>query len=110
MIVLAAAENDATNPIAAGRPSHCYNLLAILAPIETLNLPKIRFDAGVLELADSLDHQARPYLVIIDLLVALELVELRLLRRHKELEHEPTAVLVGKKIGQTLQSSRLFFV
>jgi len=95
---------------AAGRPSHCYNLFAILAPIETLNLPKIRLDAGLLELPDSLDHQARPYLAIIDLLIALELVELRLLRRHKELEHEPTAVLVGKKIGQTLQSSRLFFV
>jgi myo-inositol catabolism protein IolC len=30
--------------------------------------------------------------------------------RHKELEHEPTAVLVGEKIGQTLQSSRLSFV
>src|ERR1700720_1404517 len=110
LIVLTAAENDATNPIAASRPGRCHNLLAILAPIETLNLPKIRFDAGVLELADSLDHQARPHLAIIDLLIALELVELRLLRRHKELEHEPTAVLVGKKIGQTLQSSRLFFV
>src|SRR6476661_834501 len=110
LIILAAAENDATDPIAAGRPSRCYNLLAILAPIETLNLPQIRFDAGVLELVDGLNHQARPHLAIIDLLVALKLVELRLLRRHNELEHEPTAVLVGKKIGQTLQSSRLFFV
>src|SRR3984957_10476051 len=75
LIVLAAAENDATDPIAAARPGRCYNLLAI-----------------------------------IDLLVALKLVELRLLRRHKELEHEPTTVLVGEIIGQTLQSSRLFFV
>jgi hypothetical protein len=63
-----------------------------------------------LELVNGLDHQARPYLAIIDPLVALELVELHLLRRHKELEHEPTAVLVGEKIGQTLQSSCLFFV
>src|SRR5215813_4307042 len=43
-------------------------------------------------------------------LIALELVELRLLRRHKELEHESTAALVGEIIGQTLQSSRLSFV
>src|SRR6202040_737392 len=110
LIVLAAAENDATDPIAAGHPGRRYNLLAIVAPIETLNLPQIRFDTGVLELVDGFDHQARPHLAIIDLLIALELVEPRLLRRHKELEHEPTEVLVGEIIGQTLQSSRLFFV
>src|SRR5215470_16492553 len=110
LIVLAAAENDATDPVAAGRPGRRYNLLAIVAPIETLNLPQIRFDAGVLELVDGLDHQARPHLAIIDLLIALELVELRPLRRHEELEHESTAVLVGEIIGQTLQSSRLSFV
>ena len=98
LIVLAAAENDATDPVAAGGPGRRYNLLAIIAPIEALNLPQIRFNAGVLELVDGLDHQARSRLTIVDFLVALELVELRLLRRDKELEHEQTAVLVGETI------------
>src|SRR5215475_3583410 len=102
LIVLAAAENNATDPVAAGRPRRCYNLLAIVAPIETLNLPQIRFDAGILELMDSLDHQARPHLAIVEPLVALDFVELGFLRRDKELEHESTAALVGEIIGQTL--------
>jgi hypothetical protein len=55
----------------------------------------------------ALDHQARPELEIIGLLVALELIELRLLRRHQELEHEATAVLGSEKIGQAFQSGGL---
>src|SRR5262249_25123734 len=62
LVVLAAAENDATDPSTASRPGRCHNLLAIAAPIETLNLPQIRFNAGVLELVDGLNHQARPHL------------------------------------------------
>jgi hypothetical protein len=60
LIVLAAAENDAIDPIAAGRPGRCYNLLAIVAPIETLNLPQIRLDAGILELAPRPSSEAVP--------------------------------------------------
>src|SRR5919106_4599980 len=106
-VVLAAAENDAADLVAAARPRRRHDRLAILAAIETFDFPQIRIDAGVLELADGLDHQAGPELQIIGFPVALELVELRLLRRHEQLEHEATAVRGGEKIGQALQSGGL---
>ena len=109
LIVLAAAQHDAADLIAAAGARRRHDRLAILAPIEAFDLPEIRLDAGVLQLADGLDHQARPQLEIIGLLVALELVELRLLRRHQELEHEAAAVRAGEIIGQALQAGRLPF-
>ncbi len=55
---------------------------------------------------DRVDHVARPARPVVRALVAVELFELRLLRRHQELEHElpPRAVQV---LGQVEQPSRL---
>jgi hypothetical protein len=88
-------------------PRRRHNPLTILAAIETFDFPHIRIDASVLQLADSLDHQAWPNLEIIGLLVALKLVELRLLRRHQEFEHEAAAVPFREKSGQAFQSGNL---
>jgi hypothetical protein len=58
-LVLAAAENDATDMIAATGARRRYDAFAILAPIQAFNLLQIWFDAGVLKFVDSLDYQAR---------------------------------------------------
>jgi hypothetical protein len=99
-VVLAAAENDAADVVTAAIPRCRHDALAVLAAIEALDFPHIRIDAGILELADRLDHQAGPQLDIIGLPAAPEPVELRLLRRHQELEHEATSALGREKIGQ----------
>src|SRR6185369_4179422 len=106
-MVLAAAKNDAADLVAAAGSRGRHDRPAILAAIKALDLPYVRIDAGILELADGLDHQVGPQLEIIGLRVALELVELRLLRRHQELEHEATAFVGGEKIGQAFQSGGL---
>src|SRR5260221_1908579 len=59
-IVLAAAENDATDPVTTAGPRRRDDRLAIFAAIEAFDFPQIRFDAGGLELANGLDHQAGP--------------------------------------------------
>jgi hypothetical protein len=46
-LVLAAAENDATDMIAATGARCRYDAFAILAPIQVFNLPQIWFDAGI---------------------------------------------------------------
>src|SRR5262249_46397937 len=49
-----------------------HDLFAILPAIESLDLPDIRLDAGILQLLDRLHHQLRPQLEAVRLLVALE--------------------------------------
>jgi len=55
-LVLAAAENDAPDTIAAADTRRRYDAFAILTPIQAFNLPQIWFDTGVLKLVDRLDH------------------------------------------------------
>src|SRR4030095_16906389 len=56
-LVLAPAEDNAADavPPAAARRSH--DLLAVLATVEPLDLPDVRLDAGILELADRPAHE-----------------------------------------------------
>src|SRR5262249_34874029 len=63
-------------------------------------------DAGVLELVDRVDHVARSPRPVIRARVAVQLLELRLLRRHEQLEHElPSRAM--KVFGQLAQASSL---
>src|SRR5262249_62278380 len=64
-LVLAAAENDASDVIAAAGACRRYESFAVLAPIQAFNLPQIWFDAGVLKLLDRFDHQAGPQFAIV---------------------------------------------
>src|SRR5207302_6370136 len=86
-LVLAPSEDDAADAGAAGAPCRSDDGRAVLRAIETLDLPDVGLDACVLELVDRVDHVARAARPIVRALVAMELFELRLLRRHEELEH-----------------------
>src|SRR5712664_2124703 len=89
LLVLAPAEDDAADAIPAATVGGGHDPLAVLPTVEPLDLPDVRLDSGTLELADRLDHQPWPELQIVGLLVALEQLELRFLRGHQQLEHEP---------------------
>jgi hypothetical protein len=90
---------------AAPRDSH--NFLAVFAAVETLDLPGVRLNSRVLELPHCLDHKPQPELQVVRLLVPLEGVELRLLRRHQQLEHERAAAPCVQVFGQAFQAARL---
>src|SRR5262249_2267250 len=80
-LVLAAAENDASDVIAAAGACPRYESFAVLAPIQAFNLPQIWFDAGVLKLLDRFDHQAGPQFAIVGRFITVWLLQLRFLRR-----------------------------
>src|SRR5215510_8553353 len=109
-IVLAATKNDTGDMMAPTGACRRHDALAILAPCEPFDLPQIRIDAAVLELMNGFDHQARPQFKIVRLPVALEPVELDLLRWNQELEHEAAAAAGGEEIGKALQARRLPFI
>src|SRR5262245_33793513 len=88
LLVLAPAEDDAADAVSPAAARGDDDPLAVLTTVEPLDLPDVRFDPGVLELADRPDHEAWPHLQIVGLL-APERLKLRLLRRHQQLEHEP---------------------
>ena len=52
----------------------------------------------------------RPELEVVGLLVALQPVELRLLRRHQQLEHETASLCACEVVGQPLQPRGLALV
>src|SRR5689334_10761116 len=56
VLVRPAAEDDAADGRAAAATCRVDDLLAILATIESLDLPDIRLDAGVLQRVHRLDH------------------------------------------------------
>jgi hypothetical protein len=105
-VVLAAAQDDAADLVAAAAPRHRHYLHAVLAAVESLDLPDVGLDADLLQVLDRAHHQAGPDLAVVGLLVALEPLELRWLGRHQQLEHEQPAALV-QVVGQPLQTSRL---
>jgi hypothetical protein len=70
-LVLAVAENDTSDMIAAAAACRRYESFAVLAPIQAFNLPQIWFDAGVLKLLDRFDHQTGPQLAIVGRFIAV---------------------------------------
>src|SRR5262249_3553189 len=106
LVLTPAAENAAdAHPAAAacGRDDP----LAVLTTVEPLDLPDVRLDPGTLELAERPDHEPWPELQIVCLPVARERLELRLLRRHQQLEHEPAPALAVPAFGRLPQTRAL---
>src|SRR5439155_10907211 len=79
---------------------------AVLAPVEPLDLPDVRLDPCILKPDDGVHHVPGTAGAIVGSLVAGEILELRLLGRHQELEHE-TASRSAKILGETPEAGRL---
>src|SRR5262245_26537385 len=107
LLVLVPAEDDATDALPTAAARGRDDPLAVLMTVEPLDLPDVRLDPGTLELADRPDHEPWPELQIVCLPVAREPLELRLLRRHQQLEHEPAPALAVQVFGELLQTSGL---
>src|SRR5262245_27731284 len=105
--VLAPTEDDAPDVVAAATARRGHDPLAVLATLEPLDLPDVRLDPGVLELVDRRHHEPRAELQVVGLVVTCEPLELRLLRRHQQLEHEAAAVGVVQIVGQLAQAGGL---
>ena len=104
LVVLAAAQNDAADSVPAVSARGGHDLFAVLAPVQSFDLPNIRLDAGVLKLHDGLHHQLGTKLEVVGFLVSFETLELRLLWRHEQFEHEPAATLAVQVIRQSFQT------
>src|SRR3989442_937281 len=105
--ILASAQDDAAHLVATAPARGGDDPLAVLVPVESLDLPDVGLDLRVLKLLDGLDHQPGPQLQVIGLLVSPEPLELDLLRGHEQLEHESAVTLVVQILGQPLQAGRL---
>ena len=108
LVVFTTAEDDAAYLIAAPAAGSSHNPLAVFVPVEPFDLPNIRLNLRVLKLLNGLCHQPGAKLQIVGFLVSFELIELGLLRRNQQFEHEPAVTRVGVQIvRQALQTSRL---
>src|SRR5215510_15481928 len=99
VVIFASAQNNATYFIPVASPRRCHNLLAVLTAVESLDLPHIRFNPRVLQLLNGLNHQSGAKLQVVLLLISLNPIELRLLRRNQQFKHESTATLVAQVLG-----------
>src|SRR5262252_2570244 len=107
LVIFASAQNDATHFIPVAAPRRGHNLLAVLTAVEPLYFPHIRFNPRVLQLINGLDHQSRSKPQVVLFLIPLDPIELRLLRRNQQLEHESAATLGAQVFGQTFQAGSL---
>src|SRR6185436_12862855 len=71
-LIFTPAQDDAADFAPALAARCCHDVLAVLAPVESLDLPDVGLNLGVLELLDHLDHQAGTELRVIRLPVSLE--------------------------------------
>src|SRR5215471_11809372 len=106
-LVLTPPQDDAADFAATASARRRYNLRAVLAAVQSLDFPHVRLHLSVLELLDSLDHQPRSQLQVVSLLVAFELLKLRFLRRHQQLEHQRAATFTTQVVRKPLQAGRL---
>src|SRR5262245_48212954 len=74
-LVFPAAKHNAADLVAAAGSRRRHHRLAVLAPVQALDLPHIGLHARRLELCDGLRHQAWPDLEVIGLLVTIERVQ-----------------------------------
>src|ERR1700719_561439 len=79
-VVLATSKNNTANFVPLTAMCCGHDRLAVLMAIESLDLPDIRLNPGVLQLSNRLNHQLRTKLQIIGFLVAVDPFELRLFR------------------------------
>src|SRR5262245_31170067 len=100
-VVRAAAQDDAHAAIAPAPAHGGRDRLAVLAPGEALDLPDVRLDAGLLQLADRGVHELRARLPVPVLLAARGL-DLLGRGRDQQLEQERAVVLV-QPVAQALE-------
>ena len=80
-------------------------ICAVVAAVEPFDLPHVRLDAEGLDLANGVDHQARPHFEIVALLAA-GCGQLLGLGGHQHLEHEQPVVRV-QVVGESLEPGQL---
>src|SRR5215813_5842925 len=107
LLVLAPTEDDAADTVSAAAARGGDDPLAVLTTVEPFDLPDVRLDPGILELVDRPDHEPWPELQVVGILVTRERLELRLLRRHQQLEHEPAPAPAVQIFGEVPQTSGL---
>ena len=84
-----AAIDSGDDVVATARARLLGDADAVLAPVEALDLPDVRLDAGVLQLAHGPDDELGPQLGVVARAAAADPRELRRLGRHEQLEQEP---------------------
>src|SRR5262249_18560299 len=105
LIVFAASQDDAADTVAACAAGRGYDSFAVFAPLESFDLPDVRFHSGILELLDGLGHQPRPKREIVGSFISLDSLKLSLLCRDKQLKHEAARAFVAVQIlRQSLQT------
>src|SRR5262249_58446058 len=107
LVIFASAQNYAAHFIPGAAPRSGHNLLAVLMAVEPLDFPHVRLNPPVLPLVNGLDHQSRAKPQGVLFLISLDPIELLLLRRNQQLEHESTATLGAQVFGQTFQAASL---
>jgi hypothetical protein len=80
-IVLAAAEDDATDSVSASPAGCSHEALAVFMTLEPFDLPHVRLNPGILKLLNGLSHKLGTKLQIVGLLVSFQAIELALLGR-----------------------------
>src|SRR5262249_44633511 len=103
-VVCTATQNDAADFVPTTAPGRGHDLLVIFAAVEAFDLPYVRFDPGVLYLLDCLDHYLRAEFDVVGFLVALEAIELRLLRRYEQFEQHPAPTFTFQVVRETMQA------
>src|SRR2546427_1502932 len=110
VVVFATTKNDAADFVSPIAMRGGHGLFAVLAAIESLYLPDIRFNAGVLQLLDRLKHQPRTEVQVVGFGASPKPIELRLLCRNQQLKHESAPTLATKVVGQLPEARGLSLV
>ena len=77
--------------------------LAVLALVETLDLPDVWLDPGSLDLFDRPQHEVGAELLVVAVLIPTDRFELRVLGRHQQLK-EVLAVVVVEPVPKPLET------
>src|SRR4029079_16196649 len=108
VFICAVTQHNAADFLAPIAPCQLDEALAVINAIEPFDLPDIRLNSGVLQRANGIEHKCRPDVSIVSF-CAPDTIELRVRRRHQELEHE---LLTGCSavLRQSPESRRLTLV
>src|SRR5204862_6968199 len=101
-IVGTAAQDHADDVLATARPGLRDEHLAVGALFDSLDLPHVDIDAGVLDVGDRAAHELWAQLGLIALLVAADGLELPVLGGHPQLEEKAPLVPL-EPVAQALE-------
>jgi hypothetical protein len=69
--------------------------------LETLDLPDVGFDTGMLQLLDGVSHEPRTNITVVCSFVALQVFKLNLFRGYEQFKHEQ-AIALSVEVGGEL--------